>query len=296
MQLGREVVTRRANAALSDLSEATAHETERDELENDLRWAAQRQLGNFYRQACDADERKYPTLARIVREVVGEQAWYGYPTTSLIAVMRIAIARLPAELNGRRPEEPSHVTRPRPWRGAPERQLAEILYGYRQDLVSERPHRENEYLPLTYDDYLSAAFRLADLVKLDKRDRGRVTQVIRQDLTDELLALEREALRAGAPISVGAPGIGIAAPAGMVAVQNDRPTEVAAWQAHVKATIRRLLSEMPDALILDGPEDQAAIAELVPAAAHSGAVLVTVVVASDPSGQSPAQGPCLPAS
>jgi hypothetical protein len=179
----------------SDLTAAT----DRDCLEEALRWAAQRQLKNFYRQAGDEDERRYPALARIVRTLVGDQAWHDSPTTALISAMRTAISHpgLPERMTGRRDDEPAErVNTARAWHGAPERQMAAVLYGFRDDLVPLRNQQPGEHLRYTYDDYLLAAFQADDLSKLETRDKRRVTKVIRQDLAAVLLQMEQDAIEA----------------------------------------------------------------------------------------------------
>ena len=60
---------------------------DRVNLEKDLRWAAERPLRNFYKQAGGKDEHDYYILARIVKAIVGEQRWRSRPNQSLIDVV-----------------------------------------------------------------------------------------------------------------------------------------------------------------------------------------------------------------
>jgi tetratricopeptide (TPR) repeat protein len=169
---------------------------ERDPLEGDLVWAAHLLLRNCYRLASDQHEVDHPTLAQTVRNIVGDQQWHDDSNGSLIRVLRDAIAHVPEELNGRRPEYPPEKTNTRSkWYGKPERQMAGILYGVGQNLPARRYQGDGTEMPRDYDTYYRrVAFEVASLDGLNDGDKNRVTHVIRQDLAAALRAMEQETL------------------------------------------------------------------------------------------------------
>jgi hypothetical protein len=161
-------------------------------LERDLAVAAGRPRA-FYKQAGDEDEDEHPTLARIVRNVAGGEAWLASPTAAFLDVLRAAIQRLPAQMSERQPEDPPGTVRTVPWKGAPERHMAEILYGYRDSEVLPRLDTDNRPLPKEYDqDRRPAALKLAG--KTSETSAKRMLRVLRQDLAAILLELDQEAL------------------------------------------------------------------------------------------------------
>ena len=162
-------------------------------LAEELAAAASAMLRNLFKQAGSTGQQKYPTLARVVQRIVGEERWRNRPNLSLIDVMHDAIQELPRNIEvraGRR------TFLPVPARGAPEREMAEILYGYRDDTLPPRFHAGGDAVEQwTYDDdYLPAALRRAGLSDLNKKDQGRSIRIIREDLADVLLLMEQEAL------------------------------------------------------------------------------------------------------
>lgn len=160
-------------------------------LRDELASVAAKLLDNVFRQAGDDDERKYPTLARVVKAVVGEQQWRTRPNQSVIDVIADAIELIPqtfAKRDGRKTQPPGVALGK-----SDERHMAALLYGYRD---SELPFRfvDGAEMPRTYDgDYRSAALRLINAEVSDRSER-RVIEVIQEDLADILLQMEREAI------------------------------------------------------------------------------------------------------
>lgn len=165
--------------------------SDRAKLAQDLRFAAERPLRDFYRQAGGNDERQHPTLARIVKTIVGEQRWRARPNLSLLEVVQDAIATLPEQVATRAGYKNDP---PVPTRGKPERDIAAILYGYKDNELASRYSEDGkEATERTYkDDYLPAAIRLAGLTHAAERTQGRLTGFIREDLADALLKLEKQ--------------------------------------------------------------------------------------------------------
>jgi hypothetical protein len=162
-----------------------------------LVWVADRQPRACYQQAGDQYQRKHPVLAQIVKTIKGEDAWRDSPSVALIDVLRGAINELPEEMSGRYPRNDFEAKRePNPgWKGSPERRMAEIMYGFRDDEVSPRFRLDGSEAPKTYDgDYLLAALRLAHAEYWSARNKGRITRIIREDLADVLLAMEQAAI------------------------------------------------------------------------------------------------------
>lgn len=182
-----------------------ATEEERKRLAHELVELAKQRPSEFYRRGNGNDER-YSVLTRIVKTIRGEQAWEDSPYLALDSVLSEAISRLPTSMSGRLPED---LFKPRPpgrerrnsWECSPEREMAYILYGYREEAVPQKIHVDGSKSPKTYnDDYLPAALQLAHGEADGKETRKRTVEVIRQDLADILLEMERQAQLARVPV------------------------------------------------------------------------------------------------
>ncbi|MFJ3896848.1 AAA family ATPase [Streptomyces sp. NPDC090083] len=162
-------------------------------LQEELQKVADRLLRNAFKQAGDADEREnFPTLAHTARALVGEERWRRSPNQAVIDVVHLAIIKLPVNLSDRSPEQTVGKNK---WQGKPERHVAEIVYGYRDDEVPTRFDDSGAELPRSYDNsYLPAAL---SLLKIPKGSTWRrIFMVIKQDLAAELLRLTPDSLMA----------------------------------------------------------------------------------------------------
>jgi hypothetical protein len=165
---------------------------DRTSLIHNLDWVAKRLLRRAYKQAGDLDEREHPTLARVVKVIAGEQQWRDSPNQALINVMRGAIDRLGEQMVQRKPEDKGKKTRvPLACIDSPERHLAEILYGFKDDELTARLGMEREHFTYKYD-YYPAAKELAGLEEYQKSTTKRMIGVIREDLADILLDMESQ--------------------------------------------------------------------------------------------------------
>jgi hypothetical protein len=180
---------------------------DREALEDALVAAAQAPARNFFKQPGDQDERDHPVLARVVKAVEGETEWRRSPNQAFLRVLRQAIDALDEEMSGRptrgeltaearSKEGPWHYTGK--WKGSPARRIALILYGELDDdpEIETRLDHEGRRLPFTYnDDYLPAAHRLANVAGRSIRVKQRPIKVIREDLGEALLVMEKAAIR-----------------------------------------------------------------------------------------------------
>jgi len=169
-------------------------EADQAALENDLKWVAMQRLRNVFNQVGDEDERRHPTLARVVKALKSESQWRNDYNKALREVIREAIRRLPLKMSGRYPTDLPDKTRHTQWAGSPEQEVAEIMYGYRNTEVDFR-YQDGVEMPISYaKDYLPAAFRKAHVEHASERNKGRITEVIRQDLAAVLLDMEQKAI------------------------------------------------------------------------------------------------------
>lgn len=168
------------------------------DLEQDLAWAAARPLTKAYLQADGDDAANHPTLARVIRNIVGDERWQARPNLSLIDTLRDAIQQIPETMTGRAQKKQFGKSW---WKGSPERRMAEIMYGYRNSEVPAR-FLDGALAPKCYDkDFLPAALALTGQ-KPNKSGARSVTRVIREDIAVALLEMESEALtRVSSPTS-----------------------------------------------------------------------------------------------
>lgn len=152
-------------------------------------------LRHAYKQAGDKDERQHPALAGVVRGIVGEEQWRSRPNLSLVETVGAAINGLPETFTERPPKGTGKKTQvPGDCLGAPEREIAEVIFGFRDDELTARFGRDRELFTYKYD-YYPAAKERAGLDKPPPKTPQRMIKVIREDLADALLVLEHQAIR-----------------------------------------------------------------------------------------------------
>jgi hypothetical protein len=148
----------------------------------DLAEVTDARLPNSYKQAGDAFERNHLMLAGVVRAIMGDDAWWHSPYQALHDVIRDAIAELPETFGGDRAS----------YKNSPERYIAEILFGFRNDEIPSR-YIDGALAELSYSkDYLPYAVK-ASGVGLPLDTRRNMTNRVRRDLAHILLDMKREA-------------------------------------------------------------------------------------------------------
>ncbi len=157
-----------------------------------------------FRQPGDWDERgKYARLAEVVKNIVGENRWRRDPSTETIKVLRRAIAALPDKFSGRSPDKSQLTNADNAWKGLPEREFAELMYGFRdEEILRSRnvsPGDLGYDTKLTYRaDYRDEIIQRANQRGVNERSAKRTLTIIWQDLTQILLDMEAEAIRQAA--------------------------------------------------------------------------------------------------
>ncbi|MGW4842761.1 hypothetical protein [Nocardia brasiliensis] len=151
------------------------------------------------------DERgRFARLAEVIKNIVGEDRWQRDPNAETIRVLRRAITALPNSFSGRSPDTPQLSKDGKSaWRGLPEREYAEILYGFRDAEILQlrglKPDDPDFRIKLRYGgDYRPEVFRRESEHGVNKRTAQRSLTVIWQDLTQVLLDMEARALEAAA--------------------------------------------------------------------------------------------------
>lgn len=164
-------------------------DVEQKELARELAKIATRLLRNAFKQAGDDDEgTNYPTLAREVKRLVGDERWQWSPTAAAIQVILVAIEGIPETFTGRNPEKPNQQEGKNGYKGKAERATAKFLYGYRHAEVPKRVDDEGREVEISYKDYLIAASKFLGY-DVDSRNADRAFQVVRQDLAAAILDL-----------------------------------------------------------------------------------------------------------
>ncbi|WP_157106610.1 hypothetical protein [Nocardia arthritidis] len=147
----------------------------------------------------DGDFVTYQHLARVAMAIVGTERWHRDPTYETRKIVRRAIDRIPLYMSGKNPDRPDSEADDNFWKGKPQREAAEILYGFRQkEIRAAYGYTPDDPLfqpRLTYkDDYRPAALKLLGLEhETDKNSIVRVFRIIWRELEKSLLTLEEEA-------------------------------------------------------------------------------------------------------
>lgn len=151
---------------------------------------AERTLGNAFKQAGDQDEReKLPILADLIKGIVGDDRWRRSPSQAVSDIILEAIGGMPEKVTGRAPGSPREATGTNAGVGKPERKVAELLYGWADELPVRYLEDGTEAGRTYKDNFLPAALELAGLEFASKRTQGRLTAVVREDLAYALLDL-----------------------------------------------------------------------------------------------------------
>lgn len=161
-------------------------------LTEELVKLARRELRNAFLRAGDDDERlKYPTLAREVRRVIDDdERWTWSPKQAVIDVIWIVFKDIPETLTGRNYELRHQADGDNAWKGKPEREIAEFLYGYRDQELPASKLLNGAFVPHTYKgSYLQKAYELLGYSGAN-RDTSRALRVIRQDMAAAILDLK----------------------------------------------------------------------------------------------------------
>lgn len=161
-------------------------------LVKDLDWVVDKGPRNVYLQLGDADEAEHPTLAGVIRHVAGERL----PPDAglrdwLINVLRIAIGKLDTRLAQRMYSDKIGTKVPLPSLGCPEQDIAKILYGFKDDDVSEFCDNKSRKDIDRSDRYRTVKSK-ANLEEHQIVSTQRLIRAIRQDLADVILKLSSQ--------------------------------------------------------------------------------------------------------
>lgn len=210
-----------------------------ESLVGDLEWVVMHLLRHAYKQAGDKDEREHPALAGVVRGIVGEQQWRSRPNLSLVETVGAAINGLPKTFTERPQKGTGKKTQvPGDCLGAPEREIAEVIFGFRDDELTARFGRDRELFTYKYD-YYPAAKERAGLDKPPPKTPQRMIRVIREDLADALLALEQKTIKQRELAIVAAP----VADQDITLVSPAADPDLIVRYQYITEVLRRVLSE-----------------------------------------------------